>query len=168
MEEIQQPDISAIVPMEIDSKRKRRRKESKRNFGLFIIFEKTFLELLSLRRVLSYLGLSIIFPFILTMIVSEQMTGTLADMSIDFQIATVVNYFAFSSFFWNAGIFVWKVHTIVDGIRRHMPRLYASLLKIEEGRGISGIYKNLKKISIDYGIMEKAKNRAFFRKNRLI
>ena len=104
MEEITQPDISAIVPMEIDSKRKRKKKEGKRSFGLFIIFEKTFRELLSLRRVLSYIGLSIVFPFVFTMIVSGQLTGTLADMNIDFQIATVVNYFAFYSFFWNAGI----------------------------------------------------------------
>ena len=104
MEEIQQPDIGAIVPMEIDSKRKRRKTDSKRNFGLFIIFEKTFMELLSLRRVLSYILLSVVFPFLFTMIVSGQLTGKLADMSIDFQIATVVNYFAFYSFFWNAGI----------------------------------------------------------------
>jgi len=104
MEEITQPDISDIVPMEIDTKRKRKRKISKSNFGLFIIFEKTFLELFSFKRVLSYLALSFVFPFIFTMVISGQLSGTLADMSIDFQIATVVNYFAFYSFFWNAGI----------------------------------------------------------------
>lgn len=91
MEEITQPDISSIVPMEIDSKHQRRKKDGKRSFGLFIIFQKTFLELLSLRRVISYLALSIVFPFVFTMIVSGQLSGTLADMSIDFQIATVVN-----------------------------------------------------------------------------
>ena len=104
MEEITQPDISSIVPMEIDTETKPKKRDEKRNFGLFIIFEKTFLELFSLRRVLSYIILSIIFPFIFTMIVSGDISGTLGDLSIDFQIATVVNYFAFYSFFWNAGI----------------------------------------------------------------
>ncbi len=104
MEESYKPDISSIVPLEIEDKQKQKKKEGKRNFGLYIIFEKSFLELFSLRRVLSYLLLSIVFPFIFTMIVSGQMTGTLADMNIDYQIATVVNYFAFYSFFWNAGI----------------------------------------------------------------
>ncbi|MHA1367722.1 MAG: ABC transporter permease subunit, partial [Candidatus Heimdallarchaeota archaeon] len=35
------------------------------------------------------------------------MTYILADMSIDFQISTVVSYFAFFSFFWNSGILIW-------------------------------------------------------------
>lgn len=60
-------------------------------------------------------------------------------------------------YFWNSGIFAWKAETILKGIRKHMPQLHRALMKI--GRGNSGIYKGLKKISIDYGIMEKADNK---------
>jgi len=73
---------------------------------------------------------------------------------------TAERFLKSKKFFWNAGIFVWKVDVVFDSMKRHMPDLYKSLLKIERGANISTVYKGLKKISIDYGIMEKAKNKA--------
>lgn len=63
-------------------------------------------------------------------------------------------------FFWNAGIFAWKADVVLDSMKRYMPDLYKSLVKIEKGTNASSVYKGLKKVSIDYGIMEKAKNKA--------
>ncbi len=41
------------------------------------------------------------------MVVSDNLDGQLSSISIDYQIATIVNYFAFASFFWNTGILLW-------------------------------------------------------------
>jgi mannose-1-phosphate guanylyltransferase len=66
-------------------------------------------------------------------------------------------------YFWNSGMFIWKVDSILKSIRTHMPKLYRLLSKIENGaskKEIARLYRALKKISIDYGIVEKTKNRA--------
>jgi ABC-type transport system involved in multi-copper enzyme maturation permease subunit len=106
MTEVVPPEKTSFVPLEIGKKEKKRRDE-KRYFGLLIMLRKTFVELFSMKRVLPYLFLSIIFPFIFSTIVSESLAGNLADMNISYQISTITSYFAFYSFFWNAGILLW-------------------------------------------------------------
>ena len=66
-------------------------------------------------------------------------------------------------FFWNSGMFIWKVSTILDEINRLLPNLYKGLLKIEDAIGtdrekdvIGEVYQEIAPISIDYGVMEKA------------
>lgn len=65
-------------------------------------------------------------------------------------LVTAKRYIASGRYFWNSGIFVWKVGTILEEIKRYLPDLY-SLSKTG--------YRNADNISIDYGIMEKT-NRA--------
>lgn len=67
------------------------------------------------------------------------------------------------SYFWNSGIFVWRADLIEKLIREHLPALAAGLRKIEAawgtercGRVLEEVYADLPKISIDYGVMEKA------------
>lgn len=60
-------------------------------------------------------------------------------------------------YFWNSGMFIWKVDTILDSIKNHMPQLYEVLIR--SGKD----YKKLEKISIDYGIMEKSRSKAMVR-----
>lgn len=60
-------------------------------------------------------------------------------------------------FFWNSGMFVWKKSVILKAIKRHMPSLYQKLQMISS-KNISKLYPGLPNVSIDYGIMEKAKN----------
>ncbi|KQC06265.1 MAG: mannose-1-phosphate guanylyltransferase [Smithella sp. SDB] len=69
------------------------------------------------------------------------------------------------NFFWNSGMFIWKISTILKEINRWLPDLYAGLMKINEVLGspdesiiVPRVYKKLKSISIDYGVMEKANN----------
>lgn len=68
-------------------------------------------------------------------------------------------------FFWNSGMFVWKSSTILNEIKQFLPDLHKGLMTIEASLGkpsetktLSVIYKSLASISIDYGVMEKAKD----------
>lgn len=74
-------------------------------------------------------------------------------------------FIARGNFYWNSGIFIWKTSTILKEISRWLPELYAGLNKIKEALGSPDeskigprVYRTLKSISIDYGIMEKADN----------
>lgn len=68
-------------------------------------------------------------------------------------------------FFWNSGIFIWGVKTIQENLTEFLPetqQLFASIAGYyntpEESEKIAGIYPETKSISIDFGIMEKARN----------
>ncbi len=68
-------------------------------------------------------------------------------------------------YYWNSGNFVWRAADILDAFRRHMPDLYAALEGIENDLGtprqaevLERVYPTLPKLSIDYGVMEKAPN----------
>ena len=68
-------------------------------------------------------------------------------------------------FYWNSGIFVWKINSILSAFDRYLPDTYSVF---DEGRDnfgtktekslIGKIYSECRSISIDYGIMEKADN----------
>jgi len=60
-------------------------------------------------------------------------------------------------FFWNSGIFVWKKSVILEAMRKYMPSLYRGLQRISL-KNVNKLYPGLPNVSIDYGIMEKAKN----------
>ncbi|MCX5849747.1 MAG: mannose-1-phosphate guanylyltransferase [Deltaproteobacteria bacterium] len=69
------------------------------------------------------------------------------------------------NFYWNSGMFIWKASTILKEIARLLPDLYAGLIKInealdspDEAAVMPRVYRKLKSISIDYGVMEKADN----------
>ncbi len=77
--------------------------------------------------------------------------------------ATAVNFIKSGDFFWNSGMFIWKIDTILDEMSKLMPDLYEGLVKIREqldtpdfANKLNDIYGHLKSISIDYGIMEKS------------
>ncbi|HYH16781.1 MAG TPA: mannose-1-phosphate guanylyltransferase [Flavisolibacter sp.] len=68
-------------------------------------------------------------------------------------------------FLWNAGIFVWQVKQIMDAFHKHLPEMYelfageADKFNTEaESEIINMIYPQCTNISIDFGIMEKARN----------
>jgi mannose-1-phosphate guanylyltransferase len=74
-------------------------------------------------------------------------------------------YLEQGGFFWNSGIFVFKVSVFLNSVREFAPSLYSDLLKIKEVIGtdsfestLDKIYRAVESISIDYGILEKAKN----------
>lgn len=80
-------------------------------------------------------------------------------------LATAQSYVDSGKFFWNAGIFVFKVSVFLEAVQKYAPNLYADLQKIAEtigtasyGQVLDKIYNQVDSISIDYGIMEKADN----------
>ncbi|MDQ1772412.1 mannose-1-phosphate guanylyltransferase [Labilibaculum sp. A4] len=68
-------------------------------------------------------------------------------------------------FFWNSGIFVWKLSTIQDAFDKFLPdikNLFEAILdKLDTGEEqsfIDQIYPKCENISIDYGILEKSES----------
>ncbi len=66
-------------------------------------------------------------------------------------------------YLWNSGMFVWRAKTLLDCIRRYHPENHAGLMEIAQAWGtpnqqevISRVYPNLKKISVDFAVMEPA------------
>ena len=55
-------------------------------------------------------------------------------------------------FYWNSGIFLWNVNTILDSFQAHMPDMYDKIMTGDED------IESWPNISIDYAIMEKAEN----------
>lgn len=70
-----------------------------------------------------------------------------------------------NNFFWNSGIFIWSVSTIVNAFRVYkseMSKQFESLLPVydtdKEQERIDKLYENCESISVDYAIMEKAED----------
>ena len=66
---------------------------------------------------------------------------------------------------WNSGMFIWKVKTIRQEFERQMPKLYAQLRAIDLAFGtadeqavLEGVWADVEKGTIDYGIMEHARD----------
>ena len=78
---------------------------------------------------------------------------------------TAQGYLDTGEYYWNSGIFVWSTKTILTCIKEYLPELASGLSRIDqqlntphEAEVIKKEYENFKKVSIDYGVMEKAKN----------
>lgn len=68
-------------------------------------------------------------------------------------------------FFWNSGIFIWKVKDIIEALATHLPEHHALFSSIADTLGTDGeaeaierVFAESRAISIDYGVMEKADN----------
>ncbi|EFM02342.1 mannose-1-phosphate guanylyltransferase [Hoylesella marshii] len=76
---------------------------------------------------------------------------------------TALQYIERKNYFWNAGIFIWSVKTIINAFRIYQPamnRLFESMTDIygteREQEAINRMYPECENISVDYAIMEKA------------
>lgn len=67
-------------------------------------------------------------------------------------------YLKDGGYFWNSGIFLWKAERILEEIKSHLPEVHKRLIEIKEGRDICEAYEEMMDISIDHGILEKAKD----------
>lgn len=68
-----------------------------------------------------------------------------------------------SNYFWNSGIFIWRVSTIVNAFRVYEPeisRIFENLFPYydtpQEQEKVDEAFPNCQNISVDYAIMEKA------------
>jgi mannose-1-phosphate guanylyltransferase len=74
---------------------------------------------------------------------------------------TAQEYIKKNNYFWNAGIFIWNVNTIVNAFRIYQPamaKIFESLLPIygtpQEQEVINERFPECESISVDYAIME--------------
>jgi mannose-1-phosphate guanylyltransferase len=66
-------------------------------------------------------------------------------------------------FLWNSGMFVWRAGTLLECLRRYAPENHAGLMRIADAwdsprrEAVLGeIYPTLRKISVDFAVMEPA------------
>jgi mannose-1-phosphate guanylyltransferase len=76
------------------------------------------------------------------------------------------NYVRSGRFFWNAGMFIWRVSTLMENLERFIPATYKTLAEIARTIGTKRYrsvlrrkYPSLENISIDYAVMEPAAQR---------
>jgi mannose-1-phosphate guanylyltransferase len=63
---------------------------------------------------------------------------------------------------WNAGIFAWRLDAILEALREHLPAVIGAL-ENARGRDLVRAYRRLPTISIDHGVMERARDVAVVR-----
>ncbi len=78
---------------------------------------------------------------------------------------TASAYISQGGFFWNSGLFIFKISVFLDAVKQFAPDLYKDLRKIQAEIGkpsyentLDTVYRAVNGISVDYGIMEHAKN----------
>lgn len=78
-------------------------------------------------------------------------------------IATAEEYVRHNNYYWNAGIFIWNVSTVVNAFRMYQPTINDIFESMTEYFGtdkeqamINERYGDCENISVDYAIMEKA------------
>ncbi len=80
-------------------------------------------------------------------------------------VETAQRYAASPDYYWNSGSFVWRIATILDELKRNLPASYEGVMEIagawddpvRRDDRLAAVYPKLQKISIDYAVMEKAR-----------
>ena len=78
-------------------------------------------------------------------------------------LATAQRYLEDGRFYWNSGIFVWTPDVILEEIRDFLPEHYSRLMPMADlddstlkRKALKEAYEPLRKISIDFGVMEQS------------
>jgi len=78
---------------------------------------------------------------------------------------TAAEFLRTGEYYWNSGSFIWKVSTIMAAFEEFMPELHDALLRIADSLGspreaevVAAEYERMPNTSIDYGVMEFARN----------
>src|ERR1700719_2688726 len=77
-----------------------------------------------------------------------------------------VEYVSSGHYRWNAGMFIWSFVTVTEGLQKHQPEMFEACqrwFKVANNpakldRVLAKEYPNIKKISIDFALMEHAQN----------
>jgi mannose-1-phosphate guanylyltransferase len=74
-------------------------------------------------------------------------------------------FYESGEFFWNSGIFLWRLESIDKAFAESLPDIQSLFRKLDseigkpsETQALNDIYVDCQNISIDYGVMEKAQN----------
>ncbi|MGH1366794.1 MAG: mannose-1-phosphate guanylyltransferase [Calditrichia bacterium] len=76
---------------------------------------------------------------------------------------TAKRFLESGDFFWNSGMFIWRASTILKEIREKLPDIYEPLIALEAyldspeyPERLEAMYRQIRGISIDYGVMQEA------------
>ncbi len=76
---------------------------------------------------------------------------------------TAARYVQSGEYYWNSGMFVWRIPTVLEQLARHQPELNAGLSEVAadfanpaKSRTVHDRFSRQRKISVDYALMEKA------------
>ncbi len=80
-------------------------------------------------------------------------------------LGTARKFLETGNFVWNSGMFMWRLDSILEAFQKQMPTLYHDLQEIKnywnkDSDKVGEIYRNLQKVPVDIGIMEKSENAA--------
>ncbi len=74
-------------------------------------------------------------------------------------------FLASGDFLWNSGVFIWRPDIILEALENYLPEMFEIFSSEkdhfeteQEGEALERIYPQCTNISIDYGVMEKARN----------
>ena len=80
------------------------------------------------------------------------------------KLAAARRYWKAGNFFWNSGMFVWRARAFDDAVERFLPRTAEALSHLPAltsrrfGSSLAQHYPDCDAISVDYGILERARN----------
>jgi len=77
-----------------------------------------------------------------------------------------LEYITAGQYRWNAGMFIWSFVTITEGLQKHQPDMFGACQRwfaaasnsAKLKKVLAKEYPELRKVSIDYALMEKAQN----------
>ncbi|HMP81400.1 MAG TPA: sugar phosphate nucleotidyltransferase [Verrucomicrobiota bacterium] len=77
-----------------------------------------------------------------------------------------LEYLQSGQYRWNAGMFIWSFVTVTEGLQKHQPEMYAACQRwfkvanqpVKLAKVLAKEYPDIKKVSIDYALMEHAQN----------
>lgn len=79
--------------------------------------------------------------------------------------ATALRFVEGGRHVWNSGMFIWRADRLLSEFARQLPESYEALVRIgqavgtsEAARVLEAEWPNMRRISIDYGLMENARN----------
>jgi mannose-1-phosphate guanylyltransferase len=68
-------------------------------------------------------------------------------------------YLASGDYLWNSGMFVWSLPAFFDALAEHSPNMHAQIDAMSsDPDAVARIYPTMERISVDYGLMERADN----------
>lgn len=69
---------------------------------------------------------------------------------------TAEKFIADGAYLWNAGAFVFRAGVLLEAVKKFAPKIFDNLKRLKEDT--AAYYRKMPDISIDYAVMEKAKN----------
>jgi mannose-1-phosphate guanylyltransferase len=79
-------------------------------------------------------------------------------------VATAERFLDSGDFLWNSGMFIWRADTILEQMQEHLPDAYEAFAPLQnaigtdtEGEALATAFQRSPRISIDYGVMERAR-----------